>query len=99
YRRLIGWLRTETLGQRTRVIVTFNPPQTEEGRWVYRYWAAWLDPTHPNPAKPGELRWYVVDADGKDQEVPGPKWGWERAPAVQVGLKDDGTPRMINPRS
>jgi hypothetical protein len=35
--------------------------------------APWLDVTHPNPAKPGELRWYVTDPDGKDFEVPGPE--------------------------
>jgi len=31
--------------------------------------APWLDERHPNPAKPGELRWFVTDEDGKDKEV------------------------------
>lgn len=32
-----------------------------------------LDPQHPNPAKDGELRWFVTDEDGKDKEVSGPE--------------------------
>jgi hypothetical protein len=35
-------------------------------------WGAWLDPTHPNPAKDGELRWYTTDPrSGKEIEVDG----------------------------
>lgn len=69
YRFLIGWLRTSVIGQRTRVICTGNPPTSAEGQWVVRYWAPWLDKQHPNPAKPGELRWFAM-LDGKDVEVP-----------------------------
>lgn len=69
YRFLIGWNRTTRRGQRCRVLVTGNPPTTAEGRWVIEYWAPWLDEHHPNPAKPGELRWFAV-IDGKDVEVP-----------------------------
>src|SRR6202012_325486 len=29
----------------------------------------WLDKTHPNPARPGELRWFTTIA-GKDIELP-----------------------------
>jgi hypothetical protein len=71
YRFLIGWLRSTTIGQRCRVVATGNPPLTAEGQWVIRYWAPWLDPTHPRPAAPGELRWYAVIA-GEDVEVDGP---------------------------
>jgi hypothetical protein len=85
YRLLIGWLRTTIVGQRTRVVSTGNPPLTVEGEWVIRYFAPWLDPKHPNPADPGELRWYVVDDDDKDVEVPGPAYGWERPPAIVFG--------------
>ncbi len=69
YRSSIAWLRTAIPGQRTRVVGTGNPPTTAEGQWVIEYWAPWLDPHHPNPAKPGELRWYAV-VDGKDLERP-----------------------------
>lgn len=71
YRYIIGWNRTTIPGQRCRVIVTGNPPMTSEGRWVVKYWAPWLDPTHPKPAKPGELRWFTTIA-GEDVEVDGP---------------------------
>lgn len=70
FRTLIGWMRTDNPDIRQRVIAAGNPPTTAEGEWVKRYWAAWLDPQHPNPAKPGELRWYVTNEKGEDQEVP-----------------------------
>ena len=31
-----------------------------------------IDPKYPNPAKPGELRWVISDADGHDLWVDGP---------------------------
>lgn len=67
-RFLMGWLRTAHAGQRCRVLMTFNPPTTAEGRWIVAYFAPWLDPKHPNPAKPGELRWFAV-VGGKEVEV------------------------------
>ena len=70
FRTLIGWMRTDNPVVRQRVVAAGNPPTGPEGEWVKRYWAAWLDPNHPNPAKPGELRWYVTNAKGEDQEVP-----------------------------
>jgi hypothetical protein len=73
FRTLIGWLRTDNPNIRQRVVAAGNPPTTPEGEWVKRFWAAWLDPRHKNPAKPGELRWYVTDEEGKDKEVPGPE--------------------------
>jgi hypothetical protein len=68
FRFLITWLRTSNKGQRCRVICTGNPPVDSQGEWVIRYWAPWLDKDHPNPAAPGELRWFAV-IDGKDVEV------------------------------
>jgi hypothetical protein len=68
-RFLLGWLRTTTPGQRCRALLTFNPPTDAEGRWVISFFAPWLDDKHPNPAKPGELRWFANVA-GKDVEVP-----------------------------
>lgn len=72
FRTLIGWMRTDNPNVRQRVICAGNPPTDSEGEWVIRFWAPWLDPQHPNPAKPGELRWFVTDENGKDLEVPGP---------------------------
>lgn len=65
------WNRSATEGQRCRVVATGNPPTTAEGLWVVSHWGAWLDPKHPRPAKPGELRWYIRDEDGKEVEVEG----------------------------
>jgi hypothetical protein len=71
-RFLLGWLRTVTIGQRCQALLTFNPPTSAEGRWVIAFFAPWLDPKHPNPALPGELRYFAV-IDGKDIEVDGPE--------------------------
>lgn len=78
YLFLTGWNRTTMEGQRCRVIAAGNPPMQPEEEWIIERWAAWLDPDHPDPALPGELRWYIRNEDGKDEEVPGPKEGWER---------------------
>jgi hypothetical protein len=67
-RFLLGWLRTTVPGQRCQALMTFNPPTTAEGRWIIQFFAPWLDKKHPNPAKPGELRWFAT-IDGKDIEV------------------------------
>src|SRR3990167_6867516 len=71
-RFLMGWVRTETMGQRCRTVLATNPPLTAEGLWVVRMFAPWLDERYPRPAKPGELRWVISDAEGKDQWVDGP---------------------------
>lgn len=71
---IIGWLRSTDQAQRCRVLLTFNPPTDESGGWVIDYflpWLAYLFPNeyqHPNPAAPGELRWYAT-IDGKETEV------------------------------
>lgn len=63
------WNRTTKKDQRCRVLATGNPPTSAEGLWVIKRWAAWLDPKHPNPAQPGELRWYISDDEGNEVEV------------------------------
>ena len=68
FRFLNGWKRTTEEGRRCRTVCTGNPPTDPEGEWVVQYWGPWLDKNHPNPAKPGELRWYAV-IDGKDTPV------------------------------
>ncbi len=69
FRFVTGWNRTTHRGQRCRVVGTGNPPVDAEGEWVLRFWAPWLDETYPNPAKPGELRYFTTVA-GKDVEQP-----------------------------
>ena len=56
------WKRT-VVDQRTRVVCAGNPPTTPEGEWVVAYWAPWLDRDHPNPAEPGEIRWFAEVGD------------------------------------
>lgn len=72
-RLLMGWVRTTEQGQRTRVILGTNPPISSEGDWIIGMFRPWLDPMHPNPAKAGELRWFVTNPDGEDIEVVGPE--------------------------
>lgn len=66
------WNRSAVPGQRCRVVAAGNPPTRPEGLWVVKRWAAWLDPQHPNPAEPGQLRWYTTGDDGEELEVDGP---------------------------
>lgn len=68
-RNLIGWVRTTAPGQRTRVVLATNPPLTSEGDWLISMFAPWLDPKHRNPAKHGELRWFITSPDGEEIEV------------------------------
>lgn len=68
-RFIMGWLRSEDPAVRPQVLMTFNPPTTAEGRWVLDFFGPWLDRKHPNPAQPGELRWFTT-IGGKDVEVP-----------------------------
>lgn len=69
---LMGWLRSTDPEQRCRVVLASNPPMTAEGEWLTRWFAPWLEPTFPNPAAPGELRWAarigddLVWVDGPD---------------------------------
>ena len=72
-RFLMGWVRSTDPKERCRVVMTSNPPMSAQGQWIVSMFRPWLDKTHPNPAKPGELRWYVTDQDGKDKEVDGPE--------------------------
>ena len=70
-RFLMGWLRSAEEGQRCRVVLGSNPPLSEEGEWIIRMFAPWVDVQHPDyPEEPGKLRWYVTDG-GVDHEVPG----------------------------
>ena len=70
FRFVNGWNRSADKSQRCRVVAAGNPPTTPEGLWVIKYWGPWLDPNHPNPAKPGELRWFTT-IKGEDVEVDG----------------------------
>lgn len=68
-RFLLGWLRSTDANQRCQALMCFNPPTSSEGRWIVAFFGPWLDDKHPNPALPGELRWFATLA-GEDVEVP-----------------------------
>ena len=84
-RTLMTWNRTPVPGQRCRVCLGFNPPTRPEEEWIVAFFAPWLDEHHPNPARPGELRWFAQLEDG---EVERP----DEAPFEHQG-------RTIRPRS
>jgi hypothetical protein len=94
--------RTDTL-QRCRVVVTFNPPMDSGGEWVVKLflpWLAFLHPNqfkHPNPAAPGELRWYIRHEDA-DYEVNQNELSWYAEIGGDEPTKleeSDGTPFQI----
>ncbi len=65
-RFVMGWNRTSKVGFKPRVLFTFNPPTTSEGRWVIDFFAPWLDKKHAlYPTTPGELRWAAMLPDGR----------------------------------
>jgi len=79
-RFLMGWNRPvggEDEDQRCRTVLASNPPIEAGGFWIVPMFRPWLDITHHNPAQAGELRWFITDPDGKDQEVDGPDDGRE----------------------
>lgn len=67
FRYLSTWNRTTLPDQRCRIVATGNPPTDSDGDWVRNYWGPWLDQTNPNPAEPGELRWFTT-IKGEDIE-------------------------------
>lgn len=60
---LLAWLRSPDPEQRCRMVLATNPPRSVEGEWVIRWFAPWLDPTFPDPAQPGQLRWAIRVGD------------------------------------
>lgn len=67
-RFLMGWVRTTDEKQHCQTLLTFNPPTDNDGEWIVRFFAPWLDPMHINPAKPGEIRFFAM-MDGEEIEV------------------------------
>lgn len=91
---IIAWLRSANPNQRKRVVMTFNPPMDDNGSWVVDYflpWFAYLYPDqfqHPNPARPGELRWYRTEGD-KQVEYTEPTEGAMSRTFIPARLADN----------
>lgn len=80
------WLRSADPTQRCRVVIATNPPipeydeagnlvDTGTGAWLKEWFGPWLDELFHDPAKPGELRWCYMRAEGDRVVtiwVPGP---------------------------
>ena len=95
-RFVMGWTRSPDPSVRPRVVMTFNPPTTTEGRWVIKFFAPWLDKAHPNPAKPGELRWFTTKGDDQDFEVPdGRPFVFDGDELIYDFNPDDYTPEQV----
>jgi hypothetical protein len=84
----MAWTRTAIPGQHTLNLFCFNPPATVEGMWLLDWFGPWIDPRHPNPAQPGEVRYFITNKDGKQEEVPS-------SDPVAV----EGSPEPVKPRS
>lgn len=73
-RFLATWLRnTRVPGIYCQQLLTFNPPQDAEGRWVLDYFAPWLNKQYKSPAAHGEKRYFITVGVGSQQvdiEVP-----------------------------
>ena len=97
---VMGWCRTNEEGQRCRTVMTFNPPTTAEGRWVIDYFGPWLNKRHPNPAKPGDLR-YFTTIKGEDTEVPsGDSFVlFKGEPVYDFDPAEFGAEKIITPKS
>jgi len=67
-RLMMVWLRSDRQGQRKRVVLGSNPPLDNTGDWMIDFFGPWLNPNYPNPALPGELRWFLPGENGKDYE-------------------------------
>jgi len=85
-RFIMGWVRSVDPTQRCRTLLCFNPPTTPEGYWIKSYFAPWLDDNYPNPAEPGELRWFAT-IGGIDKEVE------DNSPVYDEELKKHITPQ------
>lgn len=82
-RFLLGWLRSTDPRQRCRALFCSNPPGSAEGEWLIRWWAPWLDPAFPNPARPGELRWVAMIPGEGERWVDGPEPFTERGEVIR----------------
>lgn len=91
YRYLFSRVRVaKDAGLRAYVRATSNPPEDyDPGRlWIKKRWAAWLDPSHKNPAKPGEVRYYKLVNDTEIEVDKEEKEAWSRT-FIPASYKDN----------
>jgi hypothetical protein len=105
-RFVMGWNRTNNAAFHPRVLMTFNPPTTSEGRWVISFFGPWIDKKHPlYPTPPGVLRWCAMLPDGRgnssDKWVKGPEQFVlkDGEPCYEFDPKDYAPEDIIQPKS
>ncbi len=62
-------------------------PGGEGNAWVYERWGPWINPKHPYPVGPGEVRYFLTDEQGVERQVP--------KGTVRVVRAPDGTESTI----
>jgi hypothetical protein len=60
---LMAWNRSTDPKQRCRVILASNPPSSDEGRWILKWFAPWLDPSFPVQVRSGQLAYAIQVGD------------------------------------
>lgn len=88
YLFLFSRIRSSNPGQRCRIMCQSNPLGEGVG-WVRRRWRAWLDKNYPNPAKPGEIRYFRRDEHDADVECDASHPDALSRTFIKAGLKDN----------
>lgn len=103
YRFLSAWNRSSRPNQRVRIVATGNPPATEDGRWVLKYWGAWLDPNYQGEkAESGEVRYFITVTDpetGAESQQEVPNKSPVPDPSGRRDPRNPDKPAMLNPVS
>jgi hypothetical protein len=100
YEFMMSRARSADKNQRVRMVSSANP--VGEGvLWIMQRWAAWLDEGHPNPAKPGEIRYYKRNDEGNEVETTAEDKDAVSRTFIPAGLADnpylgDGYRRQLN---
>jgi len=85
---LLPWNRTTIQGQRVRMVLGTNPGGVGE-EWLIEYFGPWLDTEHPNPAKFGELRWFIRNEEGVIVDVEAGTKGAKSRTFIASSWKDN----------
>ena len=79
YLTITGWGRSTVKGQRSQTYASANPPIDEDAVWIVQRWRPWLDPTYPDPAQSGEVRWFANLNDVDTECESGEPFEWLNA--------------------
>jgi len=70
------------------MVLTTNPGGVGE-EWLIEYFGPWLDTKHPNPAKFGELRWFIRNEEGVIVDVESGTKGAKSRTFIASSWKDN----------